>query len=90
MQKLFTIITFSKAMRSHIVNLHELLSCATDLRHVIEVNRRARYYQERIETRMQEEKGFLLKVELRSVKREMMRLRNRIGSMTAMFLSEAA
>ena len=87
MQKLLNTIEFSKNMRKNIFLLSELVYVATEFCDVIQVNRRIRIYQTEIQERMNLKPGLLIRIELRSLRYELKRLRRMVSKKTVEVLN---
>lgn len=87
MQKLLNTIEFSKNMRKNIFLLSELVCVATEFCDVIQVNRRIRIYQIEIQERMNLKPGLLIRIELRSLRYELKRLRRMVSKKTVEVLN---
>lgn len=90
MQKLFNILNFSRSMRRNIFNLYLLLEKATELDHLIQISRRIRFYQEKLNCTSRGSHNLLIKLELKSVQKKLNELRRETNNMTAKILGEVA
>ena len=89
MQKLLNTIDFSKNMRQNIFLLTEVTNAATEFRDVIQVNRKVRIYQSEIRERMELKPGLLIRLELRSLRNELKKLRRAVSKKTVEVLNKA-
>ena len=87
MQKLLNTLEFSKNMRKNIFLLSELTDVATEFCDVIQVSRRIRFFQNEIRERMQLNPNFLIRLELRSLRHELKKLRRSVSQKTVQVLN---
>ncbi|UNM96053.1 hypothetical protein MMG00_12765 [Ignatzschineria rhizosphaerae] len=89
MQKLLNTIDFSKNMRKNIFLLTELTNAATEFCTVIQINRKIRAYQNEIRERMSLKPSLLIRLELRSLRSELKKLRRAVSKKTVEVLNQA-
>ena len=88
MQKLLNTLEFSKNMRKNIFLLSDLTDVSTELRDVVQVSRRIRVYQNEIRERMSLKPNLFIRLELRSLRNELKKLRRAVSKKTIEVLNQ--
>lgn len=88
MQKLLNTLEFSKNMRKNIFLLSNLTDVSTEFSHVAQVSRRIRVYQNEIRERMSLKPNLFIRLELRSLRNELKKLRRAVSKKTIEVLNQ--
>lgn len=88
MQKLLNTIDFSRNVRRNLFLLSQLNDVATDLPEVMQVNRRIKEYQNDIAKRIECKPGFIIWLELISIRQEIRALRRSVSKKTIEVLNK--